>query len=130
MLTVKEFSEQTGRTPQAVYQQLKRKTYRDALKGHIKTTRQAGKKILLLDDEAVRILSEGRAAAPVVISQTSEEIEYLRSEVQQLTAKLVSMQDLLIIEKDKVQQLQERMLLLETQKKPGLFARLFGGKKD
>ena len=130
MLTVKEFSEQTGRTPQAVYQQLKRKTYRDVLKGHIKTTRQAGKKVLLLDDEAVRILSEGRLAAPVVINQTSEEIEQLRNEVQLLTTKIVGLQDALIGEQQKVQLLQEKMLLLEQQKKPGIFARLFGGKKD
>jgi len=75
-ISVKHYAEVKNKTVQAVYQQMKRPGNAAALEGHVFTKRVGNKNVKYLDEEAVRILDEGRAAAPVIVQQDEYKAKY------------------------------------------------------
>ena len=112
MITVKQYAEQVGKTHQSVYKQIKAKKNQERLQGHI--IKQDG--TTYLDDIAVDILNESRSTPIVVIEQnSSNELEQLKLEKEQMLFKITNLQDQLLTEKDKVIALQNEKKLIAEQ---------------
>lgn len=90
MITIKEYARQRGKTVQAVYQQVKRKSNSEKLKGHIYIQTINDKETTMLDDEAVAILEKASSSTPVIIEQTDtkEQLEQLQQENKALLIKV------------------------------------------
>lgn len=78
MITVKQYAESRNKSVQAVYQAMKRKNNKVLLEGHVK--REDG--ATWLDNEAVRILDEGRSQQAIVVVPPDMELELKRIEIQ------------------------------------------------
>ena len=136
MVTIKEYAETHGVTIQAVYQQLKRKQYKDFLNQHIEKING----VTYLDPEAVAFLESKRENSPSVIIRTAEHevIEQLTQENKNLLIKVAQLQEVVIAKSEKIEQLQEANILLleekqnnsnagaeEIEKKKGWLSRFF-----
>lgn len=113
MISMKEYAKQKGITYEAVRKQVSR--YKEELEGHISKSNRTQ----YLDDEAVAFLDKKRAESPIIIMEQNKDDEILRlqDENKALLLKVAELQDALIHEKDRVQQLQdEKIALLEEQK--------------
>lgn len=103
LITIKQYAEDQGISYEAVRKQVVR--YSDELSGHIvKRDRRQ-----FLDQWAVDFLTEKRRQSPVVVvsMDRSEENERLREEIDSLRVKLMTAQNELLSEKDRVIQLQD-----------------------
>lgn len=103
LVTIKQYAEDQGISYEAVRKQVVR--YSDELSGHIvKRDRRQ-----FLDQWAVDFLTEKRRQSPVVVvsMDRSEENERLREEIDSLRVKLMTAQNELLSEKDRVIQLQD-----------------------
>ena len=103
LVTIKQYAEDQGISYEAVRKQVVR--YSDELSGHIiKRDRRQ-----FLDQWAVDFLTEKRRQSPVVLvnMDQSEENERLREEIDSLRVKLMTAQNELLSEKDRVIQLQD-----------------------
>ena len=111
MITIKDYAHSKGITYEAVRAQLHR--YAKELDGLI--VKQG--RTQFLTDEAVAFLDAKRASNPVVIKDMAldEELERLRTEKENLLVRVAALQELLIIEKDKVILLTEEKAELSTQ---------------
>lgn len=101
VITLRDYAKQNNISYEAVRKQVVR--YQDELAGHlIKDGRQQ-----FLDEEAVAFLDARRQKNPVAIIQIEkdEKIEHLENENKQLLLKLATVQDALLAEKEKTQQL-------------------------
>ena len=78
MITVKQYAEMRDISVQAVYQAMKRPKNKVLLDGHIK--KEAGS--TWLDDEAVRILDEGRNQQTIMVVPPDMEFEIEKIKVQ------------------------------------------------
>lgn len=114
LVTIKQYAEDQGISYEAVRKQVVR--YSDELSGHIvKRDRRQ-----FLDQWAVDFLTEKRRQSPVVVvsMDRSEENERLREEIDSLRVKLMTAQNELLSEKDRVIQLQdEAKKMIEDQSK-------------
>lgn len=104
MMTVREFAEQEGVTPQAVYKLLK--THSKALAGHVQTS----KKGRYLDDYAVVFLQERMVGKPAVVYDRK-----LEQELEQVKRDLKATQDELILKNAMILEAQSKLLQLEDQ---------------
>lgn len=103
LVTIKQYAEDQGISYEAVRKQVVR--YSDELSGHIiKRDRRQ-----FLDQWAVDFLTEKRRQSPVVLvnMDQSEENERLREEIDSLRVKLMTAQNELLSEKDRIIQLQD-----------------------
>lgn len=114
VITLRDYAKQNNISYEAVRKQVVR--YQDELAGHlIKDGRQQ-----FLDEEAVAFLDAKRQKNPVAIIQMdkNEQIEQLENENKQLLLKLATVQDALLAEKEKTQQLldekKDQIALLEA----------------
>lgn len=101
VITLRDYAKQNNISYEAVRKQVVR--YQDELAGHlIRDGRQQ-----FLDEEAVAFLDARRQKNPVAIIQIEkdEKIEQLENENKQLLLKLATVQDALLAEKEKTQQL-------------------------
>ena len=73
LISIKEYAERRGKSVQAVYQQINRKTNVAMLKGHIITKVYMNKNTKFLDEFAVDILDHGSSQTPSVIVQTDKD---------------------------------------------------------
>lgn len=103
LVTIKQFADSQGISYEAVRKQLNR--YSDELSGHI--VKQGRKSFL--DKWAVEFLETKRKERPVVVAtiERSEENEFLREQVEKLKAQLMTAQNELLKEKDRIIALQE-----------------------
>ncbi len=116
LISVKDYAKSHGVTIQAVYQQMKRKNNKEFIDQH--TQKIDGVKYL--DSEAVAFLEAKKENTPVVVVQQDkdEEIERLKEENRLLMSKIAGLQDALLQEKGKVEQLKdEKIILLEKAEK-------------
>lgn len=111
--SIKEYAEKKGVTIQAVYQQINRKQNKDFISQHSRKING----IKYLDDEAVAYLESKRENSPTVVIQTDdkERMEELERQNEMLKAKVMELQELVIAKSDKIEQLQD-ILLLEQKK--------------
>ena len=110
LMTIKEYAKEKGISYEAVRRQIKR--YSKELEGHLSKDGRT----TLLDEDAVKFLDGKRADNPVVVFEKSkdEEIEQLRLEKENLLIRVAELQNLLLVEKEKVVCLQnEKLELLE-----------------
>lgn len=131
LITVKEYSDQRGKSVQATYKQIQR--HKDELKDHV--IRRDKK--TYLDEEAVRILNEASNQTPTIIVENAKDevIDQQKQEIEALKNKIMLMEESfrseLIKRDDKILELTDRVLLLtakpdqEDQKKKSWFKRLF-----
>ena len=108
MLTVKEYANSRGKAVQSVYRQMKAKTNKVLLVGHVSTAKIGNKQIKVLDDEAVKILDNASRQDPITVERSSntEEIARLKSEndslkiqIMELQKQVISLQDSLLTAK-------------------------------
>lgn len=118
MLSIKEYAEVKGKSPQAVYKQLESKTNKEALKGHIFTLKINNKNTRFLDEEAVKILDEASKQTPSVILQTDdkEKIEALEQENKILLEKVAVQADKLAAQSEELRQNDKMLLEAENNK--------------
>lgn len=118
LMSIKEYAEKQNITQQAVYQQIKRKTNKDALKGHI--IKRDGK--TFLDEYAVKHLEKQRDNTSTVIIQSDDkaEIERLHGEIERLKGVIAEMQErhikALETQNKQILDLSEKVLALTTKK--------------
>lgn len=117
MVSIKDYASSKGVSPQAIYQHIKR--YSKELKIHV--IKENGVKVL--DDEAVKFLDNKIEGNPIVVIDTEkdEEIKKLQQENKMLLQKLVDIQDKTLQQADIIQELQSKILLLETKPKKKWF---------
>ena len=60
MLTIKDYATLRGKAVQSVYRQIKAKTNKPLLEGHITTAKIGNKQVQVLDEEAIKILDNAR----------------------------------------------------------------------
>lgn len=103
LVTIKQFAESQEISYEAVRKQINR--YSDELSGHI--IKQGRKSFL--DKWAVEFLETKRRERPVVLAsiERTEENEYLREQIEKLKTQLLSAQNELLREKERVINLQE-----------------------
>lgn len=134
LVSIKEYADLQGITQQAVYQQLKRKSNKQLLKGHV--VQKNGKKYL--DEFAVQHLTQQRKTTPSIIIEdsTKAELEELKQELEAVKEERDSLKNALMEElkahNEDIKQLSERILLLTTtpeetpdKEKRGFWSKLF-----
>lgn len=91
MITVKQYADERGISIQAVHQSMNGKQKKEKLKGHV----YIKDGIKWLDDEAVVILDKDRRKSAYLIerAESSEEIEMLKQQVEQLLIKTATQAD-------------------------------------
>jgi len=109
-ISVKHYAETKNKTVQAVYQQMKRPGNAAALEGHVFTKRVGNKDVKYLDEEAVRILDEGRAAAPVIVQQDEFKAKY-----EEASSMLAAAEKHAVFQEGKIEMLKE--MLAEKERK-------------
>lgn len=115
-ISIKEYADIQGITQQAVYQQLKRKSNKKILEGHV--IQKNGKKYL--DDIAVQHLTNQRKTTPSIVVEdvTKAELEAVKQELETVKAERDSLKTALMEElkshNEDIKQLSERILLLTT----------------
>lgn len=116
MLTVKEYADSRGKAVQSVYRQMKAKTNKVLLDGHVSTAKIGNKQIKVLDDEAVKILDAASRQDPVIVERSSktEEIsrlknenESLRIQVMELQKQVIGLQDSLLAAKQELLEIKD-----------------------
>lgn len=112
LISIKEYARQRGKSVQAVYQQMSRKTNAEVLKGHIVTKVYMNKKTKFLDEFAVEILDHGSSQTPSVILQTDdkEKIEALEQENKVLLEKIALQADKLAAQSEELRNYDKLML--------------------
>ena len=102
LVTLKQFADDQGITYEAVRRQVIR--HADKLQGHIVKKNRTQ----YLDDEAVKILKDRRRESPIVLQtiDQSEEIDRLTDQIESLKAQLMTAQNELLKEKDRIISLQ------------------------
>lgn len=91
MITVKQYAEERGISIQAVHQSMNGKRKKEALQGHV----HIKDGIKWLDEEAVVVLDKDRRKSAYLIekAESSEEIEILKQQVEQLLIKTATQAD-------------------------------------
>lgn len=94
MLTIKEYATLRGKAVQSVYRQIKAKTNKPLLEGHITTTKIGNKQVQVLDEDAVKILDNASRQDPITVERSSnaEEIARLKSENDSLKIQIMELQ--------------------------------------
>lgn len=115
MISVKEYAKIQGVTVQAVHQQMKRKRNSEKLVGHVSVIDGAK----YLDDEAVKILDEGRKKTPIIIvsDQKDDLIADLKEEIARKEEYIKMLETAAISNQKKMMQLEENLLRIECDKK-------------
>ncbi len=133
LISVKEYADIQGISQQAVYQQLKRKSNKKLLDGHV--IQKNGKKYL--DSVAVQHLTNQRKSTPSIVIEdaTKAELDALKQELELVKAERDSLKTALMDElkshNEDIKQLSERILLLTTteenpdKEKKGFWSKLF-----
>ena len=105
LVTLKQFADDQGITYEAVRRQVIR--HADKLQGHIVKKNRTQ----YLDDEAVKILKDRRRESPIVLQtiDQSEEIDRLTDQIESLKAQLMTAQNELLKEKDRIISVSSRM---------------------
>lgn len=104
-ISVQDYAEQSGKTTQAVYKQLK--THEKELQGHI--IKQSGKRYL--DAEAVKILdSSSRMSAPVLVDTAD------KAKLEQAQERINTLENELKIAQERLSNAQETIITLQQEK--------------
>ena len=105
MLTIKDYATLRGKAVQSVYRQIKAKTNKPLLEGHITTAKIGNKQVQVLDEEAIKILDNASRQDPITIERVSnseeisrlkDENESLRIQIMQLQKQVISLQESLL----------------------------------
>lgn len=125
MVTIKQYADSRGVSPQSVYKLLK--THTKALEGLFTKERRR----TLLTDDAVKYLDSVKESHPQVIEVTTckEDIERLTTENKLLLIKVNELQERLLESNEVIANLQQEKIHLLEQKNKSFLARLFTRKE-
>ena len=111
MITVKDYAKKCHKSVQAVYKQLRSQSNKEKLKGHIVTEETSGKKVMYLDDEAIKILDKASIGDKVIVTNM-ENTEY----ITQLERQNSLLKDQLLAAQKEIISLKDKALLLDINK--------------